>query len=825
MANFQWRTDDEELTDPQDLSPGGGPDRRRVVYVLLFVIVLAAGGYGLYRSYRGVEEHLAETTERVEAEVRASHNVVQSAANRADSELFVRFLSGADARWSATQEQLVAGEAWLHRPGLGLEWQPAQRATEPGTAITVSLSSDLTEAILQSRETYRLALPGGEGRAERVELEQTAVYRLGPDRWLYAPPEAEFWGETRELSLSRLELIYPARDEGLVTRLAADLNGLVAQVCDGAGGECPDDFRLQVQFGRDPALLLPEAARILPTWAERLPGLPAPTLVGLPVDEAGYQALYAVYARQVASSALVTLSGWQCCVQGLFVQALLDVELQALGLAPLTPEASDVRRLASRQRVGLLSDFGHLWSRSPALEGTAQERRALAAAQSVVAFLLEREPDQDAAALLHALADADSYEAWLADVTGVTSPELSLSWRSFLYDAAQTTEGGASGAGEASLLALCVAGAGEDGGGEEGVLLAFDDADEPVVVSGVEGLAGMEPTSRLSPYGPGGALLAAQGAAGERLKLFLWRAGQGQPIWDSGEGPDAGYQFQFVGSSPDGAYIVIEEVVAERQLNIYRVAEMARCLEGNCRWRRSIYRPLWSPDDAYVINTRSNLLFLTGSRSFVQPYWYLDYGSSPFWLDEDSFGYVQHTREGQFASVVLGAVGHREIQTVVGSNQLQPLLPPGTIMAASVEPLAHPLTGDIFFLAAPAIRSGTPAPTYVFAISRENEDEGYRQTLLFAADDVAPGSLLVSPSGRWLSAQTAEGLVVYDVVRDRSRVLAEVRPEGPTVWARDGSRLFVPGAGGSWLVAPGDDYRSARVGHEGVCREAVWVSD
>ncbi|MFW6184888.1 MAG: hypothetical protein ACOC8X_13905, partial [Chloroflexota bacterium] len=129
----------------------------------------------------------------------------------------------------------------------------------------------------------------------------------------------------------------------------------------------------------------------------------------------------------------------------------------------------------------------------------------------------------------------------------------------------------------------------------------------------------------------------------------------------------------------------------------------------------------------------------------------------------------------------------------------------------------------IFFLAIPGIRSENPAPTYVFAISRESAGEGYRQTLLFAADDVAPGTLSASPSGRLLSAQTAEGLVVYDLVQGTSRLLAEVVPEGPAVWSPDGSELFVPGAGGSWLVAPGDDYRSERLGHEGVCREAVWV--
>jgi hypothetical protein len=198
--------------------------------------------------------------------------------------------------------------------------------------VSLDFSPDLLSAELVTSQAYTFTLPNG--TLQSTTLQQMAVYRRGSQRWLYAPPESDFWGITADYERDAVTAVYPLRDETLVQRLAIDLEQILGQLCRTLDGiDCPADLSVRLNFSPDADALL-ELADPRSLWrGGSNVTLPTPTLVGLPVDEAGYQALLRGYARQMVTAVVTELVDWQCCQGAPFHQALLDYELAQLGLA------------------------------------------------------------------------------------------------------------------------------------------------------------------------------------------------------------------------------------------------------------------------------------------------------------------------------------------------------------------------------------------------------------------------------------------------------------------------------------------------------------
>jgi len=295
----------EPSVEPEAAPAEPRRNRRRTVAFVVVTAILLLATAGLV--YRQISRRIAEAEERAETEVLASHETVLNAAAEGDAELFVGFLSGRDAQWAAAQANLVGDGAYDNRSNFGF-YEPA--ADSPDDLPTVTLASDLNSAELATLQTYDVAV--GADLTETVTLTQTAVYRRGPDRWLLAPPEADFWGEEQATVQRNFILRYPARDELIARRLSRDLGGVLRELCgdgDLIGGDCS---HLLITLSTDPAALSADAdlRRGLNFGVEIV--LPTPTLFGLPVDEAGYRALQREYAARVVEAMAANYTGWTC---------------------------------------------------------------------------------------------------------------------------------------------------------------------------------------------------------------------------------------------------------------------------------------------------------------------------------------------------------------------------------------------------------------------------------------------------------------------------------------------------------------------------------
>lgn len=417
--SFEWQTEEERDWNGVAETAVPSSSNRRVWWLLgaAILALLLVGGF--YLLGRAVTEQVVVATDSVAADLLTSHELVQDAAMAQDTELFVSLLSGRDMDWAAAQEQLVTEGVYLSRPLLGLTWQPVTQTA----VISHTLNPTLNAAELVTAPEYSYAVGGG--LTATVPLELTAVYRLGPERWLLAPPEPEFWGETGQWEGYFLTTTYPERDEALVRRLHRDLDAAWAQLCAvGSAFVCPADFGADLVFSRDAATLGEEVtARMLDNGRLQFT-LPTPTLVGLPQDDAGYAVLLRGYAALVLGAAVQELGGWHCCAHAPYAQAWRDVQLWQMGFAPW-PAPDDYGADAPALLAGAA-----LWQSET---GVAVEEEAAWLPYLVVRFLQEalRVPAVDLAA---GLGQDVTFEQWLLDVTNgrYTLEELEEQWRGWV---------------------------------------------------------------------------------------------------------------------------------------------------------------------------------------------------------------------------------------------------------------------------------------------------------------------------------------------------------------------------------------------------------
>lgn len=334
MPDLDWQILDEGADDSPEESPAAAepsrPERSRWPTALLALLALGVFGAIFYAQVLSPVEQ-ARTSARDGA--LSGHQAVQTAVASSDGEAFAALLSGSDQEW-ARQQRLLFDRGLLPSHGV-LEMRAA--AADP-RVVAVDLSRDLDLAQILTEQTYSVNV--GNGRTETMTLQRTDFYRLEDERWLWSPPPADFWGMRRVVRGRRLTVSYPDRDKPIAQRLAGDLDALLVEMCtDLAGIRCPDDLHVELRLQTDP-LGLTEAswgATVFgrPTSLGSIPvDLPTPTLAGLPLDEAGYQAFYRGYGLRVAKAAFASAVDWQASDPHSFYHAALGRWLIESGLRP-----------------------------------------------------------------------------------------------------------------------------------------------------------------------------------------------------------------------------------------------------------------------------------------------------------------------------------------------------------------------------------------------------------------------------------------------------------------------------------------------------------
>jgi hypothetical protein len=340
MDDFEWRTEEDEPL-PEALTPTVVSRAGRQLWPFLVVTLLLLVTAGLLAG-RQVRRQLSVAEGTAAADVRHAFQLVQQAARRADGELYVSLLDRSDSGWLAGQQESVVHGVLDDRSFAGL------MPHEDGLEIAdVTLAPDLAAAELRWRRSFTVDVGGG--GSVTAAFEYTDFFLLREGRWLLAPPPAEFWGPWERNEREFLTLVYPQRDAAVGRRLAADLDAMLAALCrhfeDAA--ECRPGGKVQVRLGTEANRLAQLALRLSsPLSGSPTSGpthqieLPAPTLLGTPVDENGYQALYRAYGRYLARQMSTNILNRRAPVTSYQSYLAFELLLHEIGLLTWPPAAA-----------------------------------------------------------------------------------------------------------------------------------------------------------------------------------------------------------------------------------------------------------------------------------------------------------------------------------------------------------------------------------------------------------------------------------------------------------------------------------------------------
>ncbi len=826
MSKFDWQTEEdwEELTLPPEAPKETRPRRWRWLVGLLMVLGLAA-----YFIYNQVEQRVEVATNTVEQDILSSLELLERANQEQDIELVNGILSGRDPAWTDIQRDLVRNSLLFDRTPFGFTLVGGPEV------MTTELAPDLLSAELSLHSNYAIAI--GNGLTETITLEQLAVFRKGARTWLYAPPDEEFWGDMESVSGSFITVRYPTRDEDISRRLANDLERKIGELCANMAFNeinCQGGARVDLTFANHSAGLVMANDAELWLQAGRELILPAPTLIGLPINEAGYQALYRGYAMVVLQAFVGERTGWQCCERGLLVQALLDRQFATLALKPWPLLPTDYTALLN-QGI-LLDDVTNSLDAPMQTIPSADDWQHLYA---LADFLASKTQATAPVTLIPQVSGRDTL-GWLSGLLGaeLNSNDSHRQWQAFLYE-------------QSGLAALPPPIPWPD---EAAVMLCgpnFPDAAalytyQPANQTWTEELPGRGFFTLQPLPNRDGAVLIEQylGLNNQPPQTILWQDDQVTPIYDgyfvlrtTNQAGNllAGSSLAF-NNSTDGTAALFSSFSTD----VNAVIDQSACTNGTCPYQSLSFPNLtWSPDDqhtlAYVTRANSAGEFRIndslGQPNEIGP---VGTGSNGFWLDNDHLIYLRSLE------VIKTNIHTKEAETLLVARDLHTALPdPDAINRLTINQLALSQSepDQLFIL---ATTSSDLRAAYLFQV---NLTTGLI-TFLTRLGDVPLPAVEIGKNFRIPAEITANAFQVsvtivhelnnpvyyfytYQIAQDKTTLVKLVGGTnlGNYAWSDDGYWLISTDAGIVKLIAPGWGYQQWVPHDFANCRAADWLNE
>jgi hypothetical protein len=357
MANFDWQTEDDGKWSDSQPAEGERPEGRRGRWLppaLVVMGVLVLGGllyWQLSNRVGGAENARNE-------DIVAASKLLFYAADRKDASVLLNILPVDDRVWTGLQRELVRRGLLLDRWPLGI-----YRTSEEAVIEAVELAPDLLTAEVSVEVPYRVV---NQGRTESFRLRQVHQYQFR-NEWHWMAPDDDYWlGAGDDLyEKYSIAALYPPRDEEIVKRLVDDLPTYLgqAEICNGPGlPACGFVMSFLIRFEREPSFWLAlsdyveQSGAYTAGFVESSRGvgtifLPTPSLVGLPVDEAGYQALLRGYSSHILAAVMGELYDEGCCPGDVPFPIFLENEMARRGIGFWPPAALQDDMAAQSERL------------------------------------------------------------------------------------------------------------------------------------------------------------------------------------------------------------------------------------------------------------------------------------------------------------------------------------------------------------------------------------------------------------------------------------------------------------------------------------------
>lgn len=864
--SFDWQTEEEGAWEEQvwqdEPETAVPPSRPWLTIVLIAVVVFAAGAF----AYRQINQRLDETTTAVESDIFAAHNLLSRAAADQDADLGKTVLSGRDMGWSRIQSDLLSGGLFYEYPGLDLRLPDGEAAYAPlfredERFIDLVLSPDLNEAeLIYARDFLALTDNG----LKVVTLQQTAVYRRGETRWLLSPPLEQFWGDWQTHELENLTFIYPQRDEEIMQEIIAGLQTVWQESCD-LLPELDCTANVQIRFDTDAESLL-ESANPANLYDGNLRlDLPTPSLVGVPINNDGYEALRIAYGANLVSALIGNHLAYDCCRQAPIYQAMLTYQLSELGLAewPVT-EATYAELARSGVHTEMLYPYWNSTDFSLVQDEDSWQLFGF------VDFLLKKHaPQTTPMILLEQMLRTRGFQPWLDDlakeaVVGFSRSVEAISRDWWFYALTQSEDLAVSGQlisfPEQNLQINCQTTLQmESEVFPQTKLYRYEiDSDNWIEEFASPGMAFFNPL----PQDDGVILQLMEVSEEQYWQTLWWRDGAGVEIKNA----EGAFSISLGQMDPDGRFLLTYMGVDDEILPTSELVTLADCDNELCDSTPLAGTPYWSPNGQQILLTDRHLFdnqpYLVDGRiitlnpnSSIQPatLWLwsaqaasedkieVGDGVSPFWLTDELFGFIRSVPQTDLPlaqELVLMSPLDLEPQPVLQTAVLQDKLPENDrryplLMRYAI---AHPTDPNMLLLMA----STQANDSYIFQVNIQTQEA----SLLFQLDlSRGEHSLSFSPDGRFLVATGAWWqetnrrdinlpfgvLHLYDwETAEHQTILINNDIFLPTFtfdWSLDGRWLaFTRDSNIITLLAPAYDYQQTIVHEAGNCSSLAWIN-
>lgn len=813
MPSFDWRTEERGPESTHLVIYRDKPKDLRGLKKWTAVLIV---GVAVFFAYIRLGQWVEAMVTKLEASPVSSLNVIQQAVSRTDEALFALMLSTRYDDWFADQQQLFSQRLIFDRYPLGIYLDSA--VPNP---VSVELSPDLKRATVIYELGYTTETVAG--TLETFTLQHTAVFQNRNQLWQLSKGGASFWGSWEHFEGERISLTFPQRDADLAARLAADLDQQLDVLCQTLVGiNCPSDLHIQVRLRKEPASLSQMAVQEATLTRGQEINLPTPTLVGLPVDEAGYQALYRGYAAYLVTAVLAELTNWQCCQQILFYEALRDKQLSQLGLLPWPLTTADYDTILGR--YFRLPEIHALWQAS-STEGLTEEDHWRVYA--FVDFLAQTSPDMPLAEMQRQLAQATGYLNWsrqFANGAYETDADLKREWIRFVYGQTSLAQiPPPVPLPEQAMHLYCLSGTQHE-------LLQYDWGNDGWLSqrsldASLNGLISPLPSRD-------GLILYEHSSSIANQMWTVFRPNEAAVVIPV----DLGSVFSTVHNNPIslGEKLLTGHHDLDQNRFQFTLLDLDSCDVNACDSISLPGLPIWSPDSAHTIvnlmpdsNGYFQLSLGDSEGQLIKP---IGSGSSPFWIDNETFGYLRTERAN--AEIVVTTMND-EILFRLAADELLAALPEEAqdVDTLSIRQImSHPANPQLLIV-------DTAVPTqaqYIFAVNRLSQEI---ELLLKLDDRYGFIDFRFSPDGRWLTLTTYDRLdpldatwsvYLHDIEQRETTLLAFnpiPYPADSYDWSDD-SRWFLKVEDGFiTLVAPAYNYYKMLFFDAALCTSAVWVHE
>jgi len=851
MSNFEWQQEDGDWDEQQSSSsPESSNSRRTILIGVVVVLALAAAALIIYWQ---VNERLAQTETAVQANILASHNLVQTAAITEDAELLLSVLSGRLPSWTDAQQEALSANVMINRAPWGL----SHIDTQPDYDPQLTMSPDLTEAELVFPLDYQFMTTSGV--SVTVVLSQTAVYRQGVRNWLMSPPDSEFWGDWQTIEGERLTLIYPERDSVLAEKLASDLEQILQQICvDPDLPSCGEDITYTIRLDMHPESLV-EAVDFRNLFGtEPYIKLPTPTLFGLPGDDVAYEALVQAYGVPLATAVFADLFEWECCQQATIFQMLVNYQLAEMGIISWPITTNDhIRALKEGRSFLNVTDY---WRYD-----VDEFREPVWFLYTAFDFIFQQYPTLTPISLLSSFRNWGDIGYWLDNnlaqngyqLGSVTAlwPTLQNEWWHYAYTQtllAQEKEEPPIPLPNQDIALVCLSDPQFDLDTTMS-LHRFNPEDNTS-----QELLAYNNFVSFNPF------LDDEGLMIQTLDLNETNQWQTE-VWDFDgvrthlENEDQMF-FSLGQYDPSGQYAVAFSGENDSPIPNLLLIDLASCTGERCDTIPLFGLPIWSPNGERTLMSGVNMFegngvaFQRNGRMVLfdatQPpsstdFWLGDrlghlpidqaepeivgMGYAPFWVDNDMFGYIRQQPETGDGEVVV--LSGDSLQTIVTLTDLQAEAPEADLSLAHIRyVITHPTQPNNLIVVAldPLGREA-----YVFLYDRVTGSLNLR-----LQSEILPyHSLGFSPNGRWLvltgfqddDVADSSTFVVHDIETNETQTFRS-NLDGFMLsplydWSGDGKwLLFLVNDRVMSMVAPAYDYQMVEVHDQGFCTSLAWIN-